>query len=218
RHGARQGGRRSEPDEGLGTDRAGGLAGGPVHGGTATRGGRRFSLQGRGLETTMPCRRHPLPSVAWRRCFDLRQCPTRWTIKNAVLRTFRLTMTYQEKHRPDQSTDASLLFRWMDMLQVDRSDLARDDPLLFHELQGVCALCLSKEACAHDLAHQFDNARWNEWRVYCPNSALLLALWRDAIIGRVEAQVPLASHDSSSSSSDLASFRSSVSKPSVNQP
>lgn len=36
--------------------------------------------------------------------------------------------------------DASLLFRCMDMLPVDRSDLARDDPLLFRELQGVCTL------------------------------------------------------------------------------
>ena len=50
--------------------------------------------------------------------------------------------------RPDQSADAGLLFSWMDMLQVDRSDLAMDDPLLFYELQGVCAVCLSKEECA----------------------------------------------------------------------
>ncbi len=42
--------------------------------------------------------------------------------------------------RPDQSADAGLLFSWMDMLQVDRSDLAMDDPLLFYELQGVCAV------------------------------------------------------------------------------
>jgi len=100
-------------------------------------------------------------------------------------------MTYQEKHRPEQSIDVNPLFRWMDLLEVDRHDLARDDAPLFHELQGVCALCLSKEECAQDLAHEFDNARWNEWRAYCPNSAGLRALWRDAIIGRLEAQVPL---------------------------
>ena len=91
--------------------------------------------------------------------------------------------------RSDQSTDANFLFRWMDMLQVDRSDLARADPLLFYELKGVCALCPSKEECVQDLAHEFDNARWNEWRAYCPNSAVLRTLWRDAIIERVEAQV-----------------------------
>ncbi len=93
--------------------------------------------------------------------------------------------------RRDQEIDANLLFRWMDMLQVDRSDLAKDNPPLFHELQGLCASCLSKEECAQDLAHEFDNARWTEWRAYCPNSAALRDLWRDAIIGRVEAQVPL---------------------------
>ena len=93
--------------------------------------------------------------------------------------------------RPDQSADAGLLFSWMGMLQVDRSDLAMDDPLLFYELQGVCAVCLSKEECAQDLANEFDHVLWNKWWSYCPNSAALRDLWRDAIIGRVEAQVPL---------------------------
>ena len=92
---------------------------------------------------------------------------------------------------PDQSADASLLFRWMDMLQVDRSDLARDNPPLFHELQGVCASCRSKEECAQDLANEFDHVLWIKWWSYCPNSAVLRDLWRDAIIGRVEVQVPL---------------------------
>jgi len=93
--------------------------------------------------------------------------------------------------RSNQSTDANLLFSWMGMLLVDRGDLARDNAPLFHELQGVCASCLSKEECEQDLAHEFDNTRWNEWCAYCPNSAELRALWRDAIIGRLEAQVPL---------------------------
>ena len=69
--------------------------------------------------------------------------------------------------------DASLLFHCMDMLQVDRRELARDDPLLFRELQGVCALCRSKEECAQDLACEFDDARWDKWWLYCPNSATL---------------------------------------------
>ncbi len=72
--------------------------------------------------------------------------------------------------------DASLLFRHMDMLQVDRSDLARDNPLLFRELQGLCALCRSKEQCSQDLGHEFDDARWNKWWVYCPNSAILVEI------------------------------------------
>jgi hypothetical protein len=100
-------------------------------------------------------------------------------------------VTIMAQPRPDQSADASLLFRWMDMLQVDRSDLAKDSPPLFHELQGVCASCRSKEECAQDLANEFDHVLWDKWWSYCPNSAVLRDLWRDAIIGRVEVQVPL---------------------------
>ncbi len=69
--------------------------------------------------------------------------------------------------------DASLLLRCMDLLEVDRSDLERDDPLLFRELQGVCALCRRKQECWQDLAHEFEDGGWNQWRLYCPNSARL---------------------------------------------
>ena len=92
--------------------------------------------------------------------------------------------------RPDQSIDANLLFRWLDALQVDRRELEKDDLLLFHELQSVCASCRSKEECTRDLEHELDDAPWDKWRAYCPNSAKLRALWRVAIIGRVERQVP----------------------------
>jgi len=33
--------------------------------------------------------------------------------------------------------DASLLFSCMDVLQIDHNKLARDEPLLYRELQGV---------------------------------------------------------------------------------
>jgi hypothetical protein len=74
------------------------------------------------------------------------------------------------------SFDTSLLFRCMDMLQIDRKELAKDDPLLFREFQGLCALCPSKKECVSDLAHEFDDARWEKWREYCPNSAKLIML------------------------------------------
>jgi len=61
--------------------------------------------------------------------------------------------------------DTSLLFRCMDMLQVDPSELARDDPVLFRELQAVCTLCCSKEECSQDLADEFGDARWDKWWV-----------------------------------------------------
>ena len=92
--------------------------------------------------------------------------------------------------RPDQSVDTNLLFRRMDALQVDRRELEKDDLLLFDELQSVCASCRSKEECTRDLVHELNDARWDKWLAYCPNSAKLRALWRVATIGRVERQVP----------------------------
>jgi hypothetical protein len=77
---------------------------------------------------------------------------------------------------PGRSFDAVPLFRCMDMLQIDRIELATDDPLLFREFQGLCSLCPSKTECVGDLAHEFDDARWEKWREYCPNSAKLIML------------------------------------------
>ncbi len=89
--------------------------------------------------------------------------------------------------------DASLLFRCMEMLEIDRGELAKDDPLLFHELQGVCALCRSKQECSQDLGQdlgqEFDDARWHKWWVYCPNSAML------GQIGAVHAATRAAPND-----------------------
>jgi hypothetical protein len=72
--------------------------------------------------------------------------------------------------------DASLLFRRMAALQVDRDELARDDPLLFRELQGLCTLCRDKERCVLDLAQEGDKPENREWREYCTNAATLNAL------------------------------------------
>jgi hypothetical protein len=74
------------------------------------------------------------------------------------------------------SYDASLLFRRMAALQVDRDELASDDPLLFRELQGLCTLCRSKERCVLDLAQESDQSGHPGWREYCPNAATLNAL------------------------------------------
>jgi hypothetical protein len=69
--------------------------------------------------------------------------------------------------------DAGLLFRCMDMLQIDRSQLKRDEPLLYRELQGVCTLCRDKQDCSFDLAGGFNGLRRDAWWLYCPNSAML---------------------------------------------
>ena len=68
--------------------------------------------------------------------------------------------------------DAGLLFCCMDVLQIDHSKLAQDEPLLYRELQGVCTLCPNKRDCAFDLTGGFDGTRWDEWWLYCPNCAM----------------------------------------------
>jgi hypothetical protein len=75
---------------------------------------------------------------------------------------------------PRYSYDASLLFRRMALLRVDRDELESDDPLLFRELQALCTLCRSKERCVLDLAQDEPGNR--EWREYCLNATTLNAL------------------------------------------
>ena len=77
---------------------------------------------------------------------------------------------------PRCAYDASLLFRRMAALQIDRDELASDDPLLFRELQALCTLCRSKERCVLDLAQECDEPRDREWREYCLNATTLNAL------------------------------------------
>ena len=74
---------------------------------------------------------------------------------------------------PRYAYDASLLFRHMAALQIDRDELASDDPLLFRELQALCTLCRSKERC---VAQECDEPRDREWREYCLNATTLNAL------------------------------------------
>jgi hypothetical protein len=74
------------------------------------------------------------------------------------------------------SFDASLLFRRMAALQIDRDELASNDPLLFRELQAVCTLCRSKERCVLDLARECDEPGNQGWREYCLNATTLNAL------------------------------------------
>jgi hypothetical protein len=89
--------------------------------------------------------------------------------------------------------DVSPLFRRLALLNVDGDELAEDEPLLFHELQGLCALCQSKRRCVRDLAEESSDtvraacpttsrnmlhaaAERQEWRGYCPNATTLNAL------------------------------------------
>ena len=93
-----------------------------------------------------------------------------------------MTRPLQENYRPAAlnvpipAYDVSLLFQRMAMLRIDPGDLAEEDPLLFRELQGMCALCQSRGQCAADLAHEFEDPGWQGWRDYCPNATTLSML------------------------------------------
>ena len=77
---------------------------------------------------------------------------------------------------PRYCYDASLLFRRMTLLQIDRDEFARDEPLLLRELQGLCALCGSKGKCIRDLTRECETGDRQDWHEYCPNAATLNAL------------------------------------------
>jgi hypothetical protein len=57
-----------------------------------------------------------------------------------------------------------------------KSKLARDKPLLYRELEGICTLCPKKRVCALDLTGGFEGMRWDEWWLYSPNSAMLTTI------------------------------------------
>jgi hypothetical protein len=88
--------------------------------------------------------------------------------------------------------DAGLLFCCMDVLQIDDDKLARDEPLLYRELQGVCSLCPNKRECALDLSGGFDAMRLDEWWLYCPNSAILTTIGALQKCGRAANRAQLA--------------------------
>ena len=77
---------------------------------------------------------------------------------------------------PRYCYDASLLVGRMALLRIDRDELARDDPLLLRELQGICTLCGSKGECLRDLARERETGEPQDWQDYCPNVATLNAL------------------------------------------
>ncbi len=66
-----------------------------------------------------------------------------------------------------------LLSRRMLALQLDKGETVRIEPGIVRELQGLCALCESREQCELGLADDFADVAWH---AYCPNAATLDAL------------------------------------------
>ena len=67
---------------------------------------------------------------------------------------------------------ADLLLRRMAALDLDPKEVSQIEPRMFQDLQKVCTLCESRRRCTRDLALGAEA----QWREYCPNAAMLMAL------------------------------------------
>lgn len=61
----------------------------------------------------------------------------------------------------------------MAVLHLRPDDLALEDGGRFRDLQRLCERCGNKNRCAGDLASEFADPGWDEWRDYCPNATAL---------------------------------------------
>ena len=109
-------------------------------------------------------------------------------VRGAVECAVPMSAGFEAPAPPRYYFDATLLFRCMAILRIDRRRLADDDPLLFRELQAVCTLCRRKEACLQDLAAK----SLDDWCCYCPNAAMLTSIGATQNAGRAVRQVEAA--------------------------
>ena len=71
---------------------------------------------------------------------------------------------------------ADLLRPRLATLGLELATIERDAPAVLRDLQRVCANCVHKGGCKHDLAAPSDAARW---RTYCLNAGTLDAMRRE---------------------------------------
>ena len=72
---------------------------------------------------------------------------------------------------------AKLLLDRLAAMHLDPEALSKSAQSTMRDLQRLCASCVSKKRCQHDLI----NDRYNPaWRQYCPNAGTLDALQREA--------------------------------------
>ena len=76
-------------------------------------------------------------------------------------------------YSPDR---AEFLRLRMAELHLEPHELARCEPAKFRELVTLCATCDSRGRCALDLADEFADPGWQNWRDYCPNATTLSVL------------------------------------------
>jgi hypothetical protein len=70
----------------------------------------------------------------------------------------------------------SLLERRMEALSLDPDEVTHIETLAVRKLQHRCVKCEKRGQCALDLADEFADSGWQNWRDYCPNAATLMKL------------------------------------------
>jgi hypothetical protein len=76
-------------------------------------------------------------------------------------------------YRPDP---ISLLERRMEALSLDPDEVLHVEPRAVRQLQQRCVTCAKLGQCALDLADEFADPGWHNWRDYCRNAATLTML------------------------------------------
>lgn len=74
------------------------------------------------------------------------------------------------------AVDDLLLCRRMRALRLDPDELYCSEPRAFDVLRRRCAACPVPGRCARDLAEEFADPGWQDWRNYCPNATTLSIL------------------------------------------
>ncbi|RAI44261.1 hypothetical protein CH341_10160 [Rhodoplanes roseus] len=74
------------------------------------------------------------------------------------------------------AVDDLLLCRRMRALRLDPDELYCSEPRAFGILRRLCATCSVPGRCARDLADEFADPAWQDWRNYCPNATTLSIL------------------------------------------
>jgi hypothetical protein len=85
-----------------------------------------------------------------------------------------LGMSETELRRLDREPDRPLLLlRMLDVLDLDKTAIKRNDPLVFRDLERSCAVCACKKRCTRELANGTARAHFEE---FCSNAPTLKAL------------------------------------------
>jgi hypothetical protein len=63
-------------------------------------------------------------------------------------------------------------------LDLDVDELREADPAVYRALQTQCNACADRAECASAIMNTGVDPAWQNWRLYCPNSATLALLSR----------------------------------------